>query len=98
MVPRLRISATSPDNRLVVKVYRKQLGLIPAAGYEVIVRVSDERDKLLYDRGIFQESGWDAGIGEMYSKVIFVGDDIWVGPKFSPDEFFIIRKSDLGRP
>jgi hypothetical protein len=94
-IPRLRVSATNQDKTLVVKVYKKRLSFYPKLRVGILVNIYDNQDTLLYDKVIFEDGLWDHDIGEMYSEILFVDDEIWIGPKFTPDEYYVIKKSDL---
>lgn len=93
-VPRNRISTESPDQVLTVQVVKKRVSLCPLR-VALIARIYDDKDSLIFEKQIFEDGWWNEDVGEMYSKVVFVGDEILIGPGFSPDEYFIIKKSDL---
>jgi hypothetical protein len=94
-IPRLRANAVNTDRTLSVKVYKKRLSSFSTTGVGILVRVYDGQNNLLYDKVVFEDGWWDADVGEMYSKIVFAGDEIKIGPKFSPDDYFVIKKSDL---
>jgi hypothetical protein len=95
-VPRKRASATSPDGALTVEVFKQRLSLFPKLRVGILVRVTDQTNKLLYEKIIFEEGWWNADIGEMFKQITFSGDEIRIGPMFSPDEYFTIRRPDRG--
>ena len=94
-IPRLRVSATSPDQALTVSVYKKQLAFFPQGRVGILVRVWETNGNLIYDRIIFEDDSWNWDIGDMYSKIAFENDEIRIGPKFTPDDYFVIRKAEL---
>lgn len=94
-IPRLRVFATSPDKALIVKVFKKRLSFYPSIRVGILVNIHNNQNTLLYDKVIFEDGWWNDDIGEMYSQILFVNEEIWVGPKFSPDDYYVIKKSDL---
>lgn len=97
-IPRLRVSAISPDKTLIVKVYKQRLSFYPTLRVGISVNIYDNQNTLLYDKVIFEDGWWNADIGEMYSQISFVNDEIRIGPKFSPDDYYVIKKSELRVP
>lgn len=93
--PRLRADATSPDQTLRVQVFQKRLSFFPTLRFGILVRVYDNQSNLLYDKIIFEDSWWNEDLGEMYTQIIFDTAEIKIGPKFSPTDYYVIRKSDL---
>jgi hypothetical protein len=94
-IPRLRASAISPDRSLTVKVYKQRLALYPNLRVGVLVKIYDEEGRKIYDKIIFEDGWWNEDIGEMYTRIMFNDSEILIGPKFSPDEYYIIKKDDL---
>lgn len=92
---RLRASARSPDGKLTVKVSREMLQHYPSLRVGVFVRVYDDEENLLYERKIFEDGWWDEDLGEMYKKIVFDDQEIRIGPKFDPSDYFVIPKSEL---
>ena len=94
-IPRIWASATSPDGTFTVKVYKKRLALLPTNRVGILVRIWNKQGQLVYDRIIFQDNWWYYDIGDMYKNIVFDRDEIRVGPKFTPDDYFVIKKSEL---
>jgi len=94
-VPRLYAFAKSPDGTLIVRVLKKRLSLWPNVRMGILVRISNRQDEVLYERIIFEDSWWDYDIGEMYKQIVFDQDEIRIGPKFTPDDYFVVKKSEL---
>lgn len=96
-IPRLHASAQSPDGKLSVFVYRKRLALgplFPRMG--TIAKVYDLNGKLLYEHTIYRDDDWDDTVGVSYSDILFVGDEIRIGPNpYRPDSPHIIKSADL---
>jgi hypothetical protein len=92
-IPRLHASAQSPDGTLTVKVYRQTVSFTRPE-YDVIAKVFDRRGNLVYERKIYQESMWSE-LDNLYRNITFEGDEIHIGPKFSADEYFVIKRSEL---
>jgi hypothetical protein len=95
-VPRLRASAKSPDGLITTRVYKQRLALYPILRVGILVRISDNQEVVLYERVIFEDSWWNEDIGEMYKYIAYEGDEIRIGPKYSPKEYFVIKRSELG--
>src|SRR5258705_12400289 len=49
-VPRKRASATSPDGALTVEVFKQRLSLFPKLRVGILVRVTDQTNKPLYEK------------------------------------------------
>ncbi len=59
------------------------------------MRIWETNGNLIYDRIIFEDDWWNGDIDDMYSKIVFENDEIRIGPKFTPDDYFVIKKTDL---
>jgi len=88
-VPRLHAAAESPDREIAVKVYRKRVSLLPS-NVAVIARVYDGRGELLLEKEVFAD-GWWYALDSMFRRITFEGGEIRIGPKWSPDEYVMIR-------
>ena len=91
-IPRIRVSATSPDGALSVNVYKKRLSISRVG---ILVRISNQRKQLIYDRIIHVDGWWHWDFEGMYSKISFEGEEIRIGPRYSPDEYFVITRQEL---
>ena len=92
-IPRLHASAQSPDGVITVKVFRQTVSFTRPE-YDVIAKVFDQHGNLVYERKIYQESMWSE-LDNQYRNITFQGDEIRIGPKFSADEYFVIKRSEL---
>jgi hypothetical protein len=93
-IPRLHASAQSPDGAFTVKVYRKRVSHPPAPRIDVIAKVFDQQSNLIYEKKIYDEGSWSE-LDNLFRNITFENDEIRIGPKFSPDEYVVIRKLDL---
>jgi hypothetical protein len=93
-IPRLHASTQSPDGALRVEVYRKRTSLPPSPEIDVIAKVYDRQSNLIYEKKIFQEAMWSE-LDNLFRNITFESEEIRIGPKFSPDEYIVIRKADL---
>jgi hypothetical protein len=93
-IPRLHAAAQSPDGALRVGVYRKRVSISPFSQIDVIAKIFDEQNNLIYEKKIFQESMWSE-LDYLFKNITFESDEIRIGPKFSHDEYIVIRKADL---
>ena len=91
-IPRLHASAESPDREVTVKVYRKRVFHWPPA-FAVIARVYYKRGELLFEKELYAD-GWWYDAEYMYRRVTFDGGEIRIGPKFSPNEYAVIREAE----
>ena len=66
-------------------------------GVGILVRVYDGQNNMVYDKVVFKDGWWDADVGEMYSKILFADNEIKIGPKFSPDDYLVIKNTELNR-
>ena len=94
-IPRLRATAQSPDGSLLVNVYKQRLALYPKPRVGILVRIYENGEKLVYEKIIFEDGLWDHDIGEMYQNIYFNDSEILIGPKYSPEENFVIKRADL---
>ena len=96
-IPRLRASAQSPDGALTVRVYQKRLALrpfFPRMG--AIAKVFDQNEKLVYEKTIFSDDDWGNTLGDAYTQIVFVGEEIRISPKpYDRAVPFTIKKADL---
>ena len=92
--PRLHASAQSPDGALRVEVYRERVSLPPSPEIHVIAKVFDRQGKLIYEKKIYQEGMWSE-LANLFGNITFEGDEIHIGPKFSANEYMVIRMADL---
>ena len=72
-----------------MKVYRKRVSLLPS-NVAVIARVYDRRGELLLEKEVFAD-GWRYAMDSMFRRITFEGREIRIGPKWSPDEYVMIR-------
>jgi hypothetical protein len=91
-IPRLHASAESPDREITVKVYRKRVPLWPPA-FAVIAKVYDKRSEVLLEKELYAD-GWWYDAEYMYRRITFEGGDILIGPKFSFNEYAVIREAE----
>lgn len=94
-IPRIRAVSKSPDGALVVRVYKKRLSLLPTVRTGILVRILDARQDVLYERIIFEDSWWHHDFEDMYTQIVFEGDEIRIGPKFTPNDYFVIKRTEL---
>jgi hypothetical protein len=92
-LPRLHASASSSDGALTVNVYRKRIAPFPSHGVDVIVKIYDKQQKLIYENTIGGDAVWDE-LNLLYREIIFKDDEIRVGKK-SGGDYYIIRRSNL---
>ena len=95
-VPRLHASAQRPDGAFTVKVYRQRISLGPPE-IDMIAKVFDQRGNLIYQKKIYQEGMWSE-LENLFRNITFEGDEIRIGPKFSPNEYVVIKQTDLKPP
>lgn len=95
-IPRLHASARSPDGALTVRVYRKRVSLPPSPEIDMIARVYDRQGTLIYEQKIYQEALWSE-LDDLFRNITFEDDEIRIGPKFSPEEYVVIREADFKR-
>src|SRR5205814_10334563 len=94
-VPRLRATGRSPDGELLVEVFEQKESVFSSFKIGILVRIYDKRGKLLFDKFIFEDCWWYFDVGDMYSGVEFTNDEIHVGPGYSPEDYFPIKRADL---
>ena len=92
-VPRLHASAQSPDGAFTVKVYRQRVSLGPPE-IDVIAKVFDPSGKLIYEKRIYQEGMWSE-LEHLFRNITFEGEEIRIGPRWSPNEYVVIKRADL---
>ena len=91
-IPRFHAFAESPDGEITVKVYRKRVSLLDP-GVVVIAKVYDRRGGLLLEKEIFAD-GWWGDAERNFRRVTFEGDEIRIGPRWSPSAYVAIRAEE----
>ena len=96
-IPRLRVSAKSPDGQLIVRVYQQRLSprpFFPQMG--AVAKIYDKNEHLLYEKIIYHDDDWDDTVGLAYKEVSFNGEEILIEPRaYEPSNAYVIRKSDF---
>ena len=95
--PRFESSALSPDGALTVRVYRQRVSYPPNSKIDVIVKVLDRRENVLYEKVVITEGAWSE-LNGLFTNIIFEGSQIRVGPSFSHREYHVIERSNLKAP
>ena len=95
-MPRLQTSATSPDKRFHVSVWKRRLSLIPPFRVGLFVQIQNEGGQTVYENKIFEDGFWYEDFGVMYKEILFENEQIKVGPKYVPGEYFTINTQDMG--
>ena len=75
-----------------MKVYRKRVSLLPSK-VVVLARVYDRRGGLLLERELFADGYW-ADTDLMFRRITFEGDEVRIGPKWSPGEYVAVTESE----
>lgn len=73
---------------------KQGLGRYPSrAG--ILVRIHDREEKAVYEKIIFEDGRWDEDVCEMYQRTVFNEAQMLIGPKFTPGDYFVIKRADL---
>lgn len=96
-VPRLRVMAQSPNGEFTVKVYQQRLSprpFFPRMG--AIAKVYDKNDNLIFEKTIQADDDWDDTLGDCLTQILFVEEEIRIGPGcYVRDKFVIIKLNEL---